>query len=270
METGEFVRITVLGAIQLVESGRSYLPTAPKERQLMALLLMNAGRVVPISACLSELWPERAPRTARTTLQTYVMHLRNALRSVPSVGSSTRAHAVLETRGPGYLVHAGPGELDAAEFRRHADLGRSALAGGDDYTGSRHLRAGLELWQGAVLSDVATGPVLSALVTRLEAAKLTALEQCLAAELRLGRHHDLLSELTALVRYHPVNETLHTQYMLALYRSGRQVEALDVYQAVVSRLRADLGVDPADEIRKVHSAILRADPALDVPELSPV
>lgn len=259
------MRITVLGAIQLVESGRSHLPTAPKERQLMALLLMNAGRAVPISVCLSELWPEHAPRTARTTLQTYVMHLRHALARVPSIGSSDRAHAVLETREPGYLMHVEPGRLDLVEFRRHLELGRSALNDQDDAAAVRHLRSGLELWQGGALNDVTTGPVLSALVMRLEAARLTALEQCLAAELRLGRHHDLLSELTSLVRRHPVNEALHALYMHALYRSGRQVEALEVYHALTTRLRTDYGVDPGNDIREMHGAILRADPALDVP-----
>ncbi|ONI76399.1 hypothetical protein ALI144C_37810 [Actinosynnema sp. ALI-1.44] len=263
------MEISVLGAFRLAEAGRSYLPTAPKERQLIALLLMNAGTAVSVSTCLAELWPERAPRTARTTLHTYVMHSRNALASVPSIGSSANAHMVLETRDPGYVFHIEPGRLDAAEFHRHVSLGRVALAERDDETAVRHLRAGLSLWQGTALCDVVAGPVLATWVARLAEVRLAAQEWCLAAELRLGHHHDLLSEMTALVRHHPVNETLHAQYMLALYRSGRQVEALETYRTVVRRLRADLGVAPTAELSEMHQAILRGDPALDaVPQLA--
>jgi SARP family transcriptional regulator, regulator of embCAB operon len=262
---GRTVDITVLGAMTLLEGGCSYLPTAPKERQLTGLLLMNANRVVTTAACLEELWSDLPPRTARTTLQTYVMHVRTALGAVPSVAAAGGPHALLRTREQGYLLRVGPGQLDLDEFHRLTALGRAALADGDDATASDHLRAGLALWRGTPLADVTTGRILETQVDRLERTRLTVLEQCVAADLRLGRHQALLGELTALVGRHPVHEGVHRQYMLALYRCGRQVEALDTYRALVRRLRADLDLDLSAETQAVQRAILSADPVLDDP-----
>nr|UUG47309.1 regulatory protein [Amycolatopsis sp.] len=263
------MEIRALGPLRIIEDGVSYLPTAPKQRQLLALLLMNARQPVSTAVCLEELWFGQPPRSGRTTLQTYVMHLRHALAGIPSVGTTAAARALLDTEGDGYVFRTAPGRLDIDRFRRLVAQGRQAAYGGDRVGAARALRSALGLWCGPALADVRPGPVLGTALTHLEQTRLAVLHECVHLELALGRHRELISELVALVRRYPLDETVHGQFMLALYRSGRQVEALDEYHRLRARLAAELAVGPSGWIQDLYRGILLGDPALEVPPHEP-
>jgi DNA-binding SARP family transcriptional activator len=257
------MEIRLLGPLRITEHGVSYLPTAPKQRQVLALLLMHANRFVSTATCLDELWSGQPPRTARTTLQTYVMHVRHVLASVPSVGSPSAARDLLDTRDDGYVFRAAPGSLDIDVFRQRVADGRRAARAGEDLLAAGALRAALDLWYGPALVDIRTGPVLSIALADLERTRLAVVHECVATDLALARHRSLVSELTALTRRHPLDETLQGQFMLALYRCGRPVEALEVYHRLRERLLAELRVAPGARVRALYRGILRSDPVLE-------
>ena len=259
------MKVELLGPMRLTEDCMPYLPTAPKQCQVLAFLLVNANHVVSTAACVEELWGTKPPRSALATLQTYIMQIRKVLARVPSVGSIDGARQVLSTRGQGYFFAVDSGQVDVCRFMWLMRCGRQALGENDDRRVVRFFRDALSLWQGPMLVDVQTGPILEAEVTRMEQHRLTMLEQCIDAELRLGNHHELVGELTALVQRCPVNENLHAQYMVALYRSGRQTEALAVFWQLRQTLNQDLGVDPSKRLWRLQQAILSSDPALDAP-----
>ncbi|MFF6873351.1 BTAD domain-containing putative transcriptional regulator [Streptomyces sp. NPDC090109] len=254
----------VLGPVVMNDGGISHLPSAPKTRQLLALLLLNANTPVPASICIEELWGTRAPRSAVQTLHTYVLHIRRALAGCPSVASAEEAKRILVTRHQGYLIDVEPGGLDLHHYERHMGDARAAQASGDDRALAAALRAALGVWRGPTLVDVPAGPRLEARIAGLEETRLTTFERCVEAELRLGLHHRLLGELRALTADHPTHESLHAQYMLALYRSGRVAQALDVYHTLRERLNDELGLEPSPRLRHLQTAILAANPALSV------
>ena len=259
------MKVGLLGPMRITEDRVSYLPTAPKQRQVLAFLLVNANHVVSTAACAEELWGANPPRSALTTLQTYIMQIRKVLARIPSVGSIDAAHQVLSTRGQGYLFAVEREQVDVCRFRRLVRWGRQAMGENDDQRVAHLFRIALDLWQGPMLVDVQTGPSLEAEVTCMEQHRLTVLEQCIDAELRLGNHHELVGELTALVQRYPANENLHAQYMVALYRSGRQTEALAVFWQLRQTLNQDLGVEPSKRLGRLQQAILSSDPVLDAP-----
>lgn len=254
------MRIQVLGPLEAAEDGRTVLPTAAKPRQVFALLALRAGQVVPVATLIEELWGELPPRSLRTTLQTYVMQLRKLL--------GDDATRVLATRFGGYLLDVAPESVDVHEYERLARSGRRAAEAGDHESAVRLLRSALDVWRGPALVDVPTGASLSVEVTRLEESRLSVVETCVAVEMRRGRHHALLSELAVLTARYPLNENLCAQQMVALFRSGRQWQALDAYRVLHDTLNEELGVVPSARLRDLQRAILSADTRLDHPETS--
>ncbi|GHI94374.1 BTAD domain-containing putative transcriptional regulator [Streptomyces olivaceus] len=251
------MRFGVLGGLSVEDGDGCHLPTAPKQRQLLGLLLLHAGEVIPVRTCVAEIWGGQPPPSAATTLQTYVMHLRRLLARMPSVGSREAAHARLTRTGQGYRIVVRPEELDLLRFGQLVE--QADRASGEDATVARLLFDALALWERPVLADVRTGPVLQSAVTHWERHRLEVHETYLDARLRLGRYRDTLAELAVLTRRHPTHEALHVRYMTALYRTGRAADALRVAARLTGRLTHDLGVAPGPAIGRLQSAIRRGD-----------
>jgi DNA-binding SARP family transcriptional activator len=254
----------VLGPLTLESGGRSFLPTAPKPKQLLALLVLNANRVTSAAACIEELWHSDPPATAGSTLQTYVLHIRKALGLVPGVGSLTAARGILKTYDYGYELEVCPDDVDVYRFGMLVREGQRAQDRGHDHRAAELFGQALDVWRGDVLVDVQLGPSLQVHARGLEEARLGVWERRVEAELRLGRHHRLLSELASTAARYPVHENIHAQLMVALYRSGRQTDALSVFQRLRAVLRRELGLDPSVKLQRLYQAVLRADPLLDI------
>ncbi|MET9445061.1 AfsR/SARP family transcriptional regulator [Streptomyces sp. NPDC006610] len=258
------MNIEVLGTLDVRVNGVSVTPTAPKPRQVLALLAFHAGQVVSVACLTEELWGAAPPRSARTTLQTYVLQLREliaaALPGPSGDGPRRTAKEVLVTVPGGYLLDAGDGVSDAREFERLTALGYRSMDAGDFRGAARQLRQALDLWSGPAFAGVQAGEQLQAQARRLEETRLCALDRRIEADLRLGRHRDLIAELTVLVSRYPTHETLRGQYMLALHRSGRRSEALETYQRLRATLVRELGLEPSADLRRIQRLILTAGP----------
>jgi DNA-binding SARP family transcriptional activator len=260
------VDIDVLGTLAVREKGVSITPTAPKPRQVLALLALHADQVVPVDTLTEELWGARPPRSARPTLQTYILQLRELITIALEEGADgadgecRSAKDVLLTVPGGYLLKSGEGSCDVRKFDRLAGTGYRAMDAEDYPQAARLLREALTLWTGPALADVHAGPHLETQVKRLEESRLCALDQRIEADLRLGRHRELLAELTVLVSRYPTHESLCGQYMLALYRSGRRGEALDAYQRLRATLVRSLGLEPSAALGKLQRSILVSGP----------
>nr|WP_203644600.1 AfsR/SARP family transcriptional regulator [Streptomyces sp. SID14478] len=253
-----------MGTLAVRENGVSVTPRAPKPRQVLALLALHADQVVPVASLIEELWGDCPPRSARTTLQTYVLQLREmiatALEKDPEGAAPRTPKDVLATAPGGYVLHTSGGSSDVREFDRLAGLGYRAMDGGDFPRAARELGDALALWTGSALADVQAGPQLEMQTRRLDETRLCALDQRIEADLRLGRHRELLGELTVLVSRYRTHENLHAQFMLALHRSGRRSEALDVYQRLRATLVRELGLEPSSGLRRLQRSILMANP----------
>lgn len=257
------MEIKVLGPLEARENGISITPTASKPRQLLAMLALQAGHVVTVPTLIEELWGMAPPRSALTTLQTYVLQVRRKIDAAIQSDTPDAAKGVLVTRYGGYMLDVAQENVDVRSFERLASAGRRAMEVGDLESASRLLRSALDVWRGPVLVDVQIGSCLAMEVTRLHEAKLCAIESRIEADIRLGRHQSLLSELSMLTAQHPMHENLCGQHMLALYRSGRQWQALEVYQSLRDTLIGELGLEPSDRLRRLQRAILNTDPSLD-------
>lgn len=258
------MEFSVLGSLRVREMGCDYAPTAPKQRQLLALLVLNANHVVSVGTCIEELWGGNPPDTGLSTLQSYVLQLRRILKRVPRIGSLEAARELLRTRDGGYLLAVGPEELDVTRFHELVRRGRAEL-GKDDEAASELFSRALALWEGTALSDVQAGPVLRVHLAGLEETRISVQEQRIDADLRIGRHHDLLGELSALCAHYPTHESLHAQFMLALYRSGRRTQALEVVHRLRTMLHDELGLEPSPRMKRLHQAVLACDPGIDAP-----
>jgi SARP family transcriptional regulator, regulator of embCAB operon len=255
--------ICVLGALEVSVNGTSVVPTARKPRHLLAMLAMNVGKLVTSSSLREELWSSAAPRSAGSTLQTYVLHLRKLMRDVLPPEDEGLVRDVLVTRNAGYMLLVDPEAVDAVRYARLSNAGRTASAAGDHLRAEQLLSEALALWQGQVLADVPTGPQLEFEATRLTERRLTDLTLRIDAALFLGRHHQVLGDLAALCARHPYMENFQAQFMLALYRSGRPSQALQVYHDMWTTIRDHLGVDPSHRLRQLHQAILTGDAIVD-------
>ena len=241
----------VLGPLE-VHDGDGPLPLAgEKQRALLALLLLNANRVVSRERLIDDLWGENPPDTAVTSVQVYVSRLRKLL-----------PPETLLTRPPGYLMATDPEDVDLHRFERLLGEGRSALAGGDAERAALRLREALELWRGPPFAEFASEPFARIESGRLEDLRLAALADRNDAELALGRHEALIAELESLIAAHPHSERLRGQLMLALYRSGRQADALEAYRQARASLD-ELGIEPSETLRTLERSILTQDAALD-------
>nr|WP_311132291.1 BTAD domain-containing putative transcriptional regulator [Nonomuraea gerenzanensis] len=246
----------ILGTVGAVHEGAAIVVGGPRHRRLLAVLLLRAGQVVPVPALTDALWGERPPRSAGAMIHVRVSELRTALRVTGS--------RVL-TRDGGYLLKVGPDELDAVRFERLAAAGAAALAAGDPVRARADLVAGLALWRGPALGEFADEAFARADAIRLGELRLQAVEQRIAADLELGRHDSVVAELRKLVHDQPLRERFWGQLMLALYRGGRQGEALEAYRSARDHLTDQLGLEPGDALRSLHHAILTADPSLRAP-----
>ncbi|MET9383880.1 AfsR/SARP family transcriptional regulator [Streptomyces sp. NPDC002928] len=244
------ISVGLLGILELQLGEISCVPSAPKPKKVLALLLVYCNQIVPVSELVDELWENRPPSSAKTTLQTYILTLRKLLQRADPAGEH------LVTTGPGYMLRIPEAAFDLHSFDQLAKQGREAISQGDDAEGVALLRRALALYRGQVLADVDTGQLLTAHVTRLEELRLTTLGLCIDAEMRLGRHQELLDELATLAAHHRFHENLHAQYMRALWRSGRRSCALDVYQRLRRALAKELGMEPDWFLQQLQSAIL--------------
>ncbi|WP_199550966.1 AfsR/SARP family transcriptional regulator [Streptomyces sp. N35] len=255
--------IDVLGGLAVREQGVSVTPTAPKPRQVLALLALNADQVVPVATVIEELWGTEPPRSARPTLQTYILQLRELIETALRQGDETRpgsAKDVLMTVPGGYLLNTGEGRSDVRDFERIAGAGYRAMDAEDYPQAAKRLSEALALWTGQALADIQAGPHLKPQVKRLEESRLCALDQRIDADLRLGRHRELLAELTVLISRYPTHESLYGQFMVALHRSGRRGEALNAYQQLRTTLVRDLGLEPSAALVKLQRSILVSGP----------
>ncbi|WP_405791584.1 BTAD domain-containing putative transcriptional regulator [Streptomyces sp. NBC_01506] len=258
------MEIQVLGPLCAAVNGDSIVPTAGKPRQVLALLALYPSRVMPVSTLMEEVWGTELPQSAMTTLQTYIMQLRRILGTAMGPDAPGAAKDVLATRHGGYLLQIPPESVDVHTYERLIAEGQEAFEEGRDERAARCFRQALSLWQGPALVDVRLGPVLEIEATRLEESRLVTTERRIDADLRLGRHAELIAELTDLTARHPQHEGLHAQAMVALYRSGRQASALDVYRKLREGLIEELGVEPSPQLQRLHQAMLAVDPELAV------
>jgi DNA-binding SARP family transcriptional activator len=251
--------IRVLGSLEVVDDGRSVgLPSA-KACLVFASLVVRANEVVSTDRLFEVLWGSQPPETAANTLQTYVAHLRSALEPNRARRDPGR---LLVTRPPGYVLAIEPDGIDAVRFERLARQGRSELATSPS-DATRTLRAALDLWRGEALADFTFEPFAQADITRLTELRLSALEDRIGADLSLGDHRALTSELAQLTNEHPLRERLAGQYMVALYRSGRQAEALRAYRRLRETLVEQLGIEPNPTLVRLEQAILEQRQDLD-------
>ena len=241
----------MLGALAVQRDSEDLPLGGPKQRALLAILLLNANTAVSRDRLIDGIWGERPPPTAAHTLDNYISRLRKTL-----------GDGRVSRRAPGYVLQVMPDELDLDRFERLLAQGREHLAAGDTGPAARDFRAALALWRGPALADLRFEPFTGAEADRLEELRLQALEYRIEAELALGAGSELIPELEVLVREHPFRERALGLSMLALYRAGRQAEALAAYQAGRRRLAEELGLDPSPELRELQRKILEHDPGL--------
>lgn len=249
------MRFHILGTLAVIHEGIDITPSAPKVRQVLAFLLIRCGTLVTATELIDELWGYKPPASAMTTVQTYVYKIRREVLHDAAV-------ARLHSRPSGYLLEVAPHAGDMAEFERLVTRGRAALARREFRQAATALRRALALWRGPALADVATGDILSGYLTRLEEDRLRALDLRIDVDLRLGRHRELVSELRLLAAQHPLDERFHTHLMLALYRCGRQHDALEVFSDLRRALGQQLGLETSATMRQLHIRMLTSDPAL--------
>jgi DNA-binding SARP family transcriptional activator len=258
------VKIQILGPLSAEVNGGSIVPTAGKPRQVLSLLALYPGRVMPVPTLMEELWGTEPPASALTTLQTYILQLRRKLGTAMGPGAPAGAKDVLATRHGGYLLQIDADCVDVHFYEKLVREGQTAFEAGDNEVSAARFRTALDLWSGAPLVDVKAGPVLDIEILRLRESRLVTVERRIDADLRLGRHAELLAELIDMTARQPHHEGLHSQAMLALYRSGRQASALEVYRRLRMRLIEELGVEPSPQLQRMHHAMLSVDPLLDV------
>jgi DNA-binding SARP family transcriptional activator/ABC-type branched-subunit amino acid transport system substrate-binding protein len=256
------VEFRILGPLEVSDKGRLVDIGSPRQCALLALLLLHANEVVSRDRLIDELWGEKPPATAVKTVQAYVSRLRAALHGRGPPSENGR----LETRGHGYLLKVEPGELDVDHFQGLLEDARRALAHGKPERAAEGLREALALWRGPALADLTYEGFARAELARLAELHVSALEDRVEADLALGRHAALVGELEGLVASFPLRERLRGQLMLALYRSGRQAEALQIFQQYRRELAEELGLKPSEGLRRLERKILEQDPGLAPPE----
>ena len=257
---GAPLEFRLLGPVEAIADSGPLSLGGPKQRALLALLLLRANEVVPRERLIDELWGDAPPPAARDTVKVYVGRLRKLLTQ-----NGSPEHLV--TRGGGYLLQIQPEQLDLHRFESLAATGSRSLADGDAKTAAAVLGEALSLWRGPALVDLGEVPFVAAEQARLEEQRLSALEDRIEADLALGQTSSVVPELQQLTREHPYRERFHRQRMLALYRDDRQAEALAAYQEARTALVDQLGLEPSTQLRDLEKAILAHDPALERPQI---
>jgi DNA-binding SARP family transcriptional activator/class 3 adenylate cyclase len=249
---GRKMRFGVLGPLE-VDAGSGPIPLGgPKQRAVLAHLVLRANQLVPAETLIDQIWPEEPPEKARNVIQTYVSHLRKAL-----------GHDRIESHGPGYRLRLDPSEFDAARFDALMRDAKKSLPV-DPNVAVATIEDALALWRGPALADVADQSALLAEAARLDELRLEAQETRIEGLLAAGVQAQTIAELDALIARHPWRESLWGLLMLALYREGRQAEALRSYQRVREILADELGIDPSPELARLHQRVLQQDPGLDL------
>jgi DNA-binding SARP family transcriptional activator len=245
----------ILGPLEVVDVTGPLLLGGLKQRAVLALLLLEAPKAVSTDRLIDSLWGEQPPRTAATSLQNFISQLRKAL------GAD-----VLVTKPPGYALAIRPEQVDLTHFRHLVTTARAAT---DPVERATLIRDALDLWRGAPLADFEFEPFAQSEITRLKEERLAVVEERIDADLEAGRHAEIVGEIEALVDRHPTRERLRAHLMLALYRSGRQAEALAVYQDARRTLVDQLGIEPGRDLQQLHGEILRQDAGLRAPDAAP-
>ena len=253
------VDVRVLGPFEVVDDGRVLALGGPKQRAVLAMLALDVGRVVTRDRLVDGVWGDAAADTAVQTLQVYVSMLRRVL------GSGRDGGPAIVSRSPGYLLDIDPDDVDARRFERLLTVGRKHLVEDRHEAAARTLSGALELWRGAPLADLGDSDFAGPEVARLQELRLGGIEDRVEADLACGRHVALVAELRALVAAHPFRERLWSQLMLALYRSGLQLDALEAYATSRRILMDDFGVEPGPELREMERRILNQDLSLAPP-----
>jgi YVTN family beta-propeller protein len=247
----------ILGSLEVLDGERVLDVGGGKQRSVLALLLLHANEVVSSDRLIDELWPAEPPPSAAKIIQAHVSRLRKALDSV--------GDEILLTRGHGYVLRVGPDQLDVDRFSKLLEEGRAELADDEPEKAAVTLQDALALWRGPPLGEFAYDSFAREEIGRLEELHLAATEERIEADLALGRHDAVVQELEQLARRHPLRERLRGQLMLALYRSGRHAEALEVYRDLRRTLAEELGLEPSPTLQQLERAILAHDEALQAP-----
>src|SRR5438874_8735980 len=248
----------ILGPLEVVDEGEPVALGRLKERLVLAVLLLHANEFVSRERLIDELWGESPPPTAKKAVNVYVSQLRKAL--------TRNGHDPIATADGGYRLEVGSDELDAAHLRRLLASARERAVAGELETAAELLREALALWRGPALGGLLLESHGRDEIAQLDELRLTALMDRIDCDLALGRHDQVLGELHVLVGEHPLRERLRAQLMLALYRAGRQAEALEAYQQARQTLVEELGIEPSEPLQRLQQAILRHDPSLETPE----
>ncbi|MBT2400185.1 AfsR/SARP family transcriptional regulator [Streptomyces sp. ISL-100] len=252
----------MLGPLEVVADNQPIPLGGTRQRATLGFLLLQANRVVATSQLLKAVWAaDDAPSSARKILQNAVWGLRGVLHARGSDGRGGGSPALL-TQAPGYMLRVEPEQVDLFLFERHAARGRAELAAGRPDAAARSLKEALGLWRGPALADLVETGISWMELSALQGARVDAMEDYFEAELERGRHHSVLGELETLVDNEPLRERACSQLMLALYRCGRQADALNVYGRIRSALVENLGLEPGHELRTLQQAILTHDAVL--------
>ena len=247
------MQFNLMGTLEVKGGGRTLTPTAAKPRQVLAVLAINGGVMVSAEQLIDELWPEGPPKSAKTTVQTYIYHLRKILSRSKE---SPQGDNILDTRPAGYVLAVPQDNVDVFRFQHLMADGRSALHRGDASRASGLLREALSLWRGSMLADVAMGPRLQGHATYLEEQRIEALSLRIGIDLDTGRHQEIIGELRWLTQTHQLHEWMHIRLMQALHRSGRRGEALDAYHKLRCLLGDELGLEPSVDAKQLQQQIL--------------
>jgi DNA-binding SARP family transcriptional activator len=244
------IRLSVLGPLEAHRDGVDRAPRTPKLLQLLAMLVIRPGRIVHVDSIISELWPSHPPRTARTTLSTYVYHLRRCIDDAEADDS------LLVTRAPGYMLRVSPDQVDVHTFGLLLQRGRDLQNRGLHAEAAEAYRQALDLSTGSPLANVPCGPTLSTYTMEVLEELRRAQHLMIEAEIAAGRHRELIGELRSLTAENPLDEALHAQLMVVLGRSGRRSDAMAVYRGLRAQLSTELGVEPCDGIQLLHRDLL--------------
>lgn len=250
------VQFGILGSLDIRLSGKRVVITAPKQQAVLASLLLDVNEFVSVDCLADYVWSGRPPSAYRTTLQAYVYRLRQLIGRTPGVE--------LATGSAGYMLEVDPVAIDLRVFRQRVHMGRELVRSGDVNGAAQELRGALSVWRGNALSGV-PGELLQQEARFLESERLAVYEELLSLEISLANHRRIIPELAKLVNSHPLRETLAAQFMLALYRSGMQAEALQSYAVARGRLREELGIEPGVELQGLHKGVLSRIPAEEIP-----
>ncbi len=254
------VRLRVLGPVQAWRDDVPIPLSGAMQRNLLALLVLAGSRVTTLDRLIDELWPGRGPASARHAVHRPLGRLRTALAAGPAGGRDE----VVATVPAGYLLRVAPAQVDLLRFQELADHGHEALAGGDPKLAASRLAAALALWRGPAFTGAST-PSIDQAVVALEQKRLAAVEDHVDAGLELGEHNRLVSELSLLVAEHPLRERLRAAHLVALYRSGRQAAALSAYQDARRAFVDELGIEPSEQLRRLHEQLLAGGPVVLTP-----